>query len=843
MIKKSISLTLVLILSVLPVFGQRLKTLVKKDSAPVNVEIPKQEEKKGYSSTITKDAKSSKGLIDIHMVKNLLYLEIPKEIMGKPMLFGAKVSQTSDNKDVIAGQMPSDPILVEWSYDDEKVYLHNILGKNICEGQESIYEGFKNNNISPILKAFPIKCYNGDSTKIVIDVTKYFCSDEKPLSPFIPASPFDALFGLNRMKGSFKADMSSIVSFKSFPQNFVISSRLAFSVSDQPFTAVVTASMVLLPKEPMKPRYSDSRVGYFTDTKQVFTTKEDHVKNLKFINRWNLEPKEEDVERHRRGELVEPKKQIVYYLDPAFPKEWRQYMKEGIEDWQMAFEKIGFKNAIVAKDYPTNDPDFNPDDIRYSCIRYASSGTANAMGPSWTDPRSGEIIQGSVYVYHNVLSLLHNWRFIQTSTVDPKARERVFGMDVMGPLLRYLIVHEVGHTLGLMHNMRGSYAYPVDSLRSPSFTAKNGTTSSIMDYARYNYVAQPGDGVTYFLPPRIGPYDMYAIKFGYARIYEAKTPEEELPVINNWLKEKCNDPIYKFGEQAIFDVTDPSAQTEAIGDDAIKASYYGIQNLKMITNNLLAWTYKEGENYDFTARMYNEVQKQFQRYIGHCMVYLGGSYINYTVKGDNQKESEPVSKKKQKEALKFIIDQINDYPNWVKNKTLLDQLTLEGDNVSDFQSRTMRNLLSPTRLGKIGTLAKFSADPYTQKEYLKDIYTQIWDKTIKGASLSSNDKLMQYLYLHSLLGALDMLPNEPVKSKDLTSIDDQIEVPYFRQSEVERNMTISTKESDVRIMSKPFLYTQLQDLNRLLSSRVMTSVGEQKEHYQYLLFELKKLMK
>ena len=601
--------------------------------------------------------------------------------------------------------------------------------------------------------------------------------------------------------------------------------------------------MILLPKNPIKPRYSDNRVGYFTDSKQQYTTKEDYVKNIKYINRWDIEPKDEDIEKHKRGELVEPKKQIVYYIDPSFPKEWRQYIKEGVEDWQMAFEKIGFKNAIVAKDFPTNDPDFNPDDIRNSCIIYAASRTANAMGPSWTDPRSGEIIQGSVYVYHNVLSLLHNWRFIQTSTVDPKAREKVYNIETMGPLLRYLIVHEVGHTLGLMHNMRGSYAYSVDSLRSPSFTLKNGTTASVMDYARYNYVAQPEDGVTYFLPPRIGLYDYYAIKFGYSKIYEANTPEDELPIINNWLKEKCNDPIYKFGEQALFDLSDPASQTEAIGNDAIKASYYGIKNLKVIVKNLLDWTSTNGENYDYTAKMHSEIQKQFQRYIKHCMVYIGGSYINYSVKGDNQKEFEPVSKAKQKEALKFVLEQIYEYPNWANNKELMAQISSAGDNISKLQTSVIRDLLNPSTLGKIGSLAKKSNDPYTQKEYLKDIYNYVWDKTTKGLSLTYIDKHIQYVYVHSLLSALDLLPAEAVKAKSLSFADDEIEIPFIKKSDLEKNMTNSTNESDVKMSAKPLFHAQLMDVIKLLTLHVGTSNGEQKEHYQYLLFELKKLTK
>ncbi len=794
-------------------------------------DVAKKDSSKEYSGIITKDATSSKGVIDIHMVKNTLYLEIPLKIMGKPMLFSSKVSQISDNRDVIAGQMPIDPMNIEWSYDSERVYMHEDNNNKLCNPNESIFNGYISNNLTPIFKAFPIKCFNTDSSAIVIDVTKYFLSDEKPFSPFLEASAYDALLGNRRMSGSFKADMSSILSFNSFPENFNVTSRLVFAVSKQPFTAIVTSSMVLLPEQPMRARYADKRVGYFTDDKKNYTTTENYIKDVQFINRWKLEPKAEDVEKHKRGELVEPKKQIVYYLDPAFPQEWRSFMKEGVEDWQKAFEKVGFKNAIVAKDYPTDDPNFDPLDIRYSCIVYATSDFANAMGPSWTDPRSGEILQGSVYVYHNVLSLLHNWRFIQTATVDPKAREKVYSMDVMGPLLRYLIAHEIGHTIGLLHNMRGSYAIPTDSLRSPSYTQKYGTTTSIMDYARYNYVAQPGDGVTQFLPPRLGEYDYFAIKYGYSTLYEAATPEDETKILNSWLTAVCNNPIYKFGDQAIFNLRDPAAQSESLGDDAIKASDYGIKNLKLLVKNLIDWTTEDGETYDFASKKHEEVQFQFKRYLKHSSVYLGGYYINYSVKGDGQQEIIPVSKKKQKEALKFILDQLYDYPNWIMNKELDFKLAYSSENILSIQKSTLRSLLDISTLGNIGSMAEISNDPYTQKEYLEDIYKTVWNKTNNAKPLNENDKIMQYVWLHSLLGSMQLLPTEATKTK----LTGPLEIGH------QNSMNMSTKESNFNILAKPLFFSQVSNARRTLKAAIAQGVAKDKEYYQYLLYELENL--
>ncbi|MDR2414828.1 MAG: DUF5117 domain-containing protein, partial [Odoribacteraceae bacterium] len=483
-------LTASILLATSPVIAQSslaklLQEATGKESADTAQQIV---EKKKYSDVITKDAVTFKGLIDIHRVKSTYYLEIPRHVFGKPMLLAGRVSEISNNREIIAGEMPSQPRLVEWATDNEKVYLLDANNIATVNPAETIAIGFKRNNLKPVMKAFPVRAFSPDSTALVIDVTKFFCGDEKHLSPFALTNPLELLFGISRMKGTFKPELSAILSCKSFPENFTFRTRMAYTVTDQPFTAIMTTSMILLPAEPMRPRIGDKRLGFFTDKRQVYSEKKNRVETISLVNRWRLEPRPEDQERFDKGEKVVPERPITFYIDNAFPAAWRPWLREGIEDWQIAFEEIGFKQAIVAKDYP-EDELFDPDDTRHSCLVYASTPTANAMGPSWTDPRSGEIINASVYFYHNVLKLLHDWRFIQTATVDPAARLEVYDMETMGPLLRYLVAHEIGHTLGLMHNMRGTYAYPVDSLRSPAFTEKHGTTASIMDYARYNYVA------------------------------------------------------------------------------------------------------------------------------------------------------------------------------------------------------------------------------------------------------------------------------------------------------------------------------------------------------------------
>ena len=810
---------------------------------------------KSYDKVITKEAVSQKGLMSIHKVKSTYYLEIPFDLMSKPMLLAGRVTRTSDNHDVIAGQMPQNPQLVSWSADEDKVYLHNISNETVCDENTSIARSVARNFLNPVMKAFPIKAVNPDSTAVVIDVTKFFCSDERHMSPFIPSGPFDVLLGLSRISGTFQSEASSILECKAFPQNIWFRSRMVYTVSDEPFTAEVLASMILLPEKPMRPRLSDHRIGYFTDRKILYSENKDQTENISYINRWRLEPKPEDVERYKRGELVEPEKPIVYYVDDAFPEKWRPYLKLGIEDWQKAFEKIGFKNAIVARDYPKDDPDFDPNDIRNSCLIYGATTTANAMGPSWTDPRSGEIIQGSVYFYHNVIKLVHNWRFVQTGTVDPKARAEVYDNETMGNMLRYVVAHEIGHTLGLMHNMRGSYAYPVDSLRSPAFTDKYGTTASIMDYARNNYVAQPEDGVRNLLPPHLGAYDYFAIEWGYRPIFEAATPEEEKPILNQWILDKGDDPMYRYGEQEFFGMVDPASQSESLGDDAVKASRYGIENLKVLMQNLKPWSAREGEGYRQTKTLYSEVLQQFNRYMMHVLAYVGGNYLQYPVYGDGKEAFIPVSREKQKEAVDFILKSVKELPQWALNPDVLKLFDPGNAPVNDYQVSLLRALLANSLLGKIGFTAKSSADPYTPEEYLDDLYANIWERTIQGQELSENDKILEYAYVHSLVGNLELYKSEAknngLYTESLGNEETLAESLHFNPEEMmpcayieyqyaleRRALTPNTKESDLKIVSRSLYFDQLQRIRSLVKKQAKSARGTTKKHYDYLVFEL-----
>lgn len=773
----------------------------------------KKESKKGYDKFNSDKVIKTSGLFDVIQIDNEYYFEINDTLLGRDMLLASRVAEVSNSNKVVAGEMRNAPVQIRFTRNNKYVFLHLVVSDYLADHEDPVKIAVERTSIDPVLQSFPIEALNEDSTSAVINVTKFFSEE------IAVVSPFNAKY----KAGKLEKEATRIKEVFCFPENIELRTYMSYSNATRPYSILMHRSLLLLPKVPMQPRYEDKRIGYFSNGQQRFTTDSIGVASLKYISRFDIQPKPEDLDKYLNGELVEPAKPIVFYIDNAFPVEWRKYIKAGIEDWQSAFEAIGFKNAIVAKDYPLDDPTFHPEDFRYSCVRYISLPKANSMGPRWIDPRSGEVISGDVLWWHNVTELLRDWRFVQCAAADPQARKRNMDMDLLGEMIRYVASHELGHVLGLKHNMRSSYAFPVDSLRSATFTQANGTTPSIMDYARFNYIAQPGDTGINFMPPHLGPYDKYAIAWGYKPIFEANTPEEELPVLNKWILEKAGDPVYQYGDQQMNSPTlDPSSQNEALGDDAVKASKYGVSNAKYIMNHLVEWTTFENEDYSYLNHMYDQLLKQYDRYVGHVNSVLGGVYIYKMVEGEDKTFFTPVSQEKQKQALNWLFSELENQPNWMLNNEVERRLASKKMDLMKSQAETLDNIMSAVIFQR---LFLYHTE-YTGQEYLDDIQKHIWKKTIKNKSLNEYERNLQVTYVRNLLS---MTGNSKVNDNK-KKVDD---------NEEWLSSPNGSKTSAMSNILDPYVYLKIEETEHLLRKKLKQSDPIMEAHYRYLYYMLK----
>ena len=721
------------------------------DTTPAKPFVKTTAQPKPYNEVITAKAKTQKGFFSVHKVDDKYYFEIPDSLLHRDLLVVNRISAAAAELRVqrtgYAGDEIGENVIRFEKGPNHKMFVKSISfpDRSKDSTENGLYRSFLNNNVQPIIAAFDIKAYSKDGGGAVIDVTDYINGDNELLSF---DGPVKKAFGLANLLG----DRSYTEGITAFPINIEIKTTKTYNKGALPATFGLNSSILLLPAMPMQARYFDSRVGFFATAFVDYDVNPQGIKVESNISRWRLEPRKEDVEKYQRGELVEPQKPIVIYIDPATPKKWVPYLIQGINDWQVAFEKAGFKNAIIGKAAPSNDSSWSMEDARHSVLVYKPSDIPNASGPCVKDPRSGEILETHISWYHNVMNLLYKWYFIQTAAVDPRARKPRFDDSLMGQLVRFVSSHEIGHTLGLRHNWGASSTVPVENLRNKAWVEEHGHTPSIMDYARFNYVAQPEDRISEKgLFPRIGDYDKWAIEWGYRWIPSAKTAEEENDTLNAWIvRKQASGKQYFFGGEQ--DHNDPRCQNEDLGDDAVKASTYGIKNLQRIEPHLIEWTEVPTEAYNNAGAMYNELITQYDRYMGHVLKNIGG--IMTTPKSIEQPGAiiEFVPGWRQRQAMQFLQEQLFTTPAWLIDNKLYS-LSGIGDYsaVGKIQATTLSQLLSIERLNKLIQQQLFDpATAYTLSGMLGDLYKGIFSELPAHKSIDIYRRNLQKMYVEDI---------------------------------------------------------------------------------------------
>lgn len=779
------------------------------------------DEERSSPSTISDFAKGmdrvDEGVITVMQKGDKIYWSIADSLLNRDFLLVSRVAGVPNGYFGFysAGAKTAERVL-QFSKVQKRVIVKEVSYENIADSTLPIYESVMANNFAPILGAFDQELYDEDARETVIELSDFFTEDIEAISGVIPFLRRE--YQVRRLDGN----RSYVESVKSFPKNLEVRHVLTYQANNPPSSSSnatlsirMSQSMILLPKVPMQKRLFDYRVGWFTIRQIDFGSEQQKADRQAYIRRWRLEPS--DSSAYFRGELVEPKKPIVYYLDPATPEKYRSYIIQGIEDWNVAFEAAGFKNAIQAKlpPTPTEDPDWSPEDIRYSTVRWVANEIRNAVGPSVSDPRSGEIIESDIVWYHNHMRSYRNRLMIETGAANPEARKLKLADDLIGETMRRVISHEIGHALGLPHNMQSSSAYPVDSLRSGSFTQKYGIATTIMEYARQNYVAQPGDENIRFIR-QIGPYDLYSVNWGYRLIQNAHTPEDEKVTLDSWIMEKSGDPVYRFAGSTGYD---PSAQTEDLGDDPVKASTYGLMNLKRVVPQLMEWTYTEGEGYQDLEEIYGELIGMWSRYSRHVATNIGGVYQNRKSADQNGFVYTPVSKVNQLRALEFLNDHVFTTPYWLLDTEILQNIQAAGsiDQIQSLQSRILGSVLDPGVLLRLIEYSALGSNTLTPDEMLQTLRLGIWKEIY-----DNDDEIDVY--------------RRTLQREYLSRINSFLSTDQMGNS---RN-PIDLQNSDIRPLLRTELALLTKDINSHLSKVKLN--GIQKAHLEDVIIRIEQIL-
>jgi len=732
---------------------------------------------KPFSDVIKSSAIKDEGLFTLYQQGEDIFFEIPNELLGREMLLVTRIAGVPPGfSGFNSAGSKSEEQVISFTRNKDKILIRKKSYSAVADEDDPVLSSVIANNFEPILASFDIEALSKDSSGIVIDVTDFFTDDVEAISGL--SSRQRRQYQVRRLD----SDRSLVESVKSFPENIEVRQLMTYvsaappsNTDAQTLTMRTSQSMVLLPKEPMMKRFSDYRVGYFSVQQIDYSSDAQKAETKEYIRRWRLEPS--DPQAYARGELVEPVKPIIYYLDPATPEKYRSYIIQGILDWNEAFEAAGFKNAVQAKLPPTaaEDPDWSPEDIRYSTVRWVASTVRNAVGPSVSDPRSGEIIESDIVWYHNHMRSYRNRLMIETGAANPAARKLQLDDDLIGETMRRVISHEIGHAIGLPHNMQSSSAYPTDSLRSGNFTQKWGIATTIMEYARQNYVAQPGDENIRFIR-QIGPYDNYSVNWGYRVIPSASSPEDEKSTLDSWIEEKANDPVYRFASSTGYD---PSSQTEDLGNDPVKSSTYGLMNLKRVVPNLIEWTSTDGEGYDDLDEIYGELIGQWSRYARHVATNIGGVYQSRRASDQMGWVYSPVSKDYQKNAMNFLIENAFNTPTWLLDQEILYRIEASGvtNSIKNLQSGILRSTMNAGSMIRLSEQSALDMNAYSLFEMLEDLRSGIWSEVYSNRTIDVFRRNLQKEYIStvSTVFELDSFgggfsgPSIDIKDSDLRS--------------------------------------------------------------------------